>query len=172
VIKLLSETRIENADYGIYSHKFGDLWLVGGASNTGGAVLKQFFDEQTLINLSEKIIIETPTNLDYYPLLKPGERFPINDPDLEPKLTPRPQDDVKFLQGLLESIAKIETLGYKLLQELGSTKLTKIYTAGGGAKNQVWGKIRETYLQVPILTSTQTEAAYGSALLSYNSFVK
>jgi hypothetical protein len=30
VVKLLSETRVDNADYGIYSHRLGDLWLVGG----------------------------------------------------------------------------------------------------------------------------------------------
>ena len=37
VIKLLSETRVDDSRYGIYSHRLGDLWLVGGASNTGGA---------------------------------------------------------------------------------------------------------------------------------------
>ncbi|WP_448563662.1 FGGY family carbohydrate kinase [Trichothermofontia sp.] len=30
VLKLLSETRIEAAQYGIYSHRLGDRWLVGG----------------------------------------------------------------------------------------------------------------------------------------------
>ena len=29
VVKLLSEMRVDNADYGIYSHRLGDLWLVG-----------------------------------------------------------------------------------------------------------------------------------------------
>ena len=28
-VKLLSETRVDDADYGIYSHRLGDLWLVG-----------------------------------------------------------------------------------------------------------------------------------------------
>lgn len=37
--------------------------------------------------------------LDYYPLLRPGERFPVNDPGLPPRLTPRPEDDAVFLQG-------------------------------------------------------------------------
>lgn len=34
-IKLLSETRVDDARYGVYSHRLGDSWLVGGASNTG-----------------------------------------------------------------------------------------------------------------------------------------
>lgn len=42
VLKLLSKTKIDDSRYGIYSHRLGDLWLVGGASNTGGAVLKHF----------------------------------------------------------------------------------------------------------------------------------
>lgn len=34
-IKLLSDRRVDDARYGIYSHRLGDSWLVGGASNTG-----------------------------------------------------------------------------------------------------------------------------------------
>ncbi len=36
-VKLLSKTRVDDADYGIYSHRIGDLWLasaqVAGALN-------------------------------------------------------------------------------------------------------------------------------------------
>jgi sugar (pentulose or hexulose) kinase len=28
-VKLLSDTRVDQASYGIYSHRLGDLWLVG-----------------------------------------------------------------------------------------------------------------------------------------------
>jgi D-ribulokinase len=62
----------------------------GGASNTGGAVLKQYFTPQQLEELSQNIDPNTSSGLDYYPLLKPGERFPINDQLLPPRLTPRP----------------------------------------------------------------------------------
>ncbi|MBE9227296.1 FGGY-family carbohydrate kinase [Phormidium sp. LEGE 05292] len=166
VIKLLSNTRVDEAKYGIYSHRLGDLWLVGGASNTGGAVLKSFFSDSELESLSSQINAEKPSNLDYYPLLKPGDRFPINDPNLPPKLEPRPENSVEFLHGLLESIARIEARGYELLKQLGATPLTCVYTAGGGAKNPTWTKIRERYLQVPILNPTHTQAAYGSAILA------
>jgi D-ribulokinase len=36
VIKLLSERRVDAGEYGIYSHRLGARWLVGGASNSGG----------------------------------------------------------------------------------------------------------------------------------------
>jgi len=166
VLKLLSETPVQAAEYGVYSHRFGDLWLTGGASNTGGAVLQQFFSDQQLKQLSDQIDPTQPTYLDYYPLVQPGERFPLNDPNLSPQLTPRPESDVKFLQGLLESMARIEAQGYQKLQALGASSLHRVYTAGGGAKNQVWQRIREQYLQVPVQPSPQMDAAYGTARLA------
>ena len=166
VLKLLSRSRVDNSKYGIYSHRLGDLWLTGGASNTGGAVLKQFFTNEELENLSREIDITKPSELNYYPLLKAGERFPINDPNLPPQLEPRPDNSMNFLHGLLESMARIEARGYQLLQELGTDNLIRVYTAGGGAKNQVWGEIRKQYLGVPVVSSINTEAAYGSALLA------
>ncbi|GBF79009.1 FGGY-family carbohydrate kinase [Aphanothece sacrum] len=171
VLKLLSQTSVNEFKSGIYSHRLGDLWLTGGASNTGGAVLRHFFTNKELEIYSNQIITDKPSNLDYYPLLKPGERFPINDPQLLPKINPKPDNKVKFLQGLLESMAKIEALGYQKLQELGATPLTQVYTAGGGAKNKTWQKIRERFIKVPVSISPQTEAAYGTALLAKRSHI-
>ncbi|HEY9877737.1 MAG TPA: FGGY-family carbohydrate kinase, partial [Leptolyngbyaceae cyanobacterium] len=166
VLKLLSETRIDNSQYGIYSHRLDNLWLVGGASNTGGAVLRHFFSDAELAELSTQIDTTQPSTLDYYPLLKPGERFPLNDPDLSPRLTPKPEDPVAFLHGLLEGIARIEKQGYALLETLGSTALRQVYTAGGGAQNPTWRTIRQRYLNCPMLTAQHSEAAVGTAKLA------
>ncbi|BAZ82911.1 FGGY-family carbohydrate kinase [Sphaerospermopsis kisseleviana CS-549] len=166
VLKLLSRTRVEDARYGIYSHRLGDLWLTGGASNTGGAVLKHFFTDDELVRLSQEIDVSQASELDYYPLLKEGDRFPINDPHLPPRLEPRPDDPKEFLHGLLSSMARIEARGYELLQQLGADKLSYVYTAGGGAANSTWTAIRAKYLKVPVVASNNTEAAYGSALLA------
>ena len=110
-----------------------------------------------------------PSGLYYYPLLKPGERFPHNDPHLLPQLEPRPTDPVQFLQGLLEGIARIEAEGYRCLQERGASPLQRVYTAGGGAQNTVWTAIRSRYLGVPIDPALQSEAAYGTARLAQGS---
>ena len=166
VLELLSQTRVDSTQYGIYSHRLGPLWLVGGASNTGGAVLRQFFSDAELDRLSQQLQPDHPSWLDYYPLSKPGERFPINDPSLQPRLEPRPSTSVEFLHGLLEAIARIEALGYQRLQELGATPVTQVDTAGGGAKNAAWTQMRSRHLHVPVRASRQTEAAYGSALLA------
>lgn len=166
VLKLLSQTRVEDARYGIYSHRLGDLWLTGGASNTGGAVLRHFFTDEELESLSRQIDPSYESPLDYYPLLKAGDRFPINDAQLAPQLEPRPENPVEFLHGLLESTARIEAQGYQLLQQLGATPLQCVYTAGGGAKNAVWTQIRARHLGIPVVQSGHTEAAYGTALLA------
>ena len=172
VLKLLSHTRVENAKYGIYSHRLGNLWLTGGASNTGCAVLREFFTDAQLKELSCQIDKTRCSKLDYYPLLKPGDRFPINDPTLPPRLEPRPDNPVEFLHGLLESIARIEVRGYQLLQQLGATPLTQVYTAGGGAVNPTWAAIRARYLRVPLIPPVHYDAAYGTALLAMRGLEK
>ncbi|KAK9840907.1 hypothetical protein WJX84_004162 [Apatococcus fuscideae] len=169
-VKLLSETRVDRAEYGIYSHRLGDAWLVGGASNTGGAVLKQFFSSAKLKELSARIDASSPSPLQYYPLTCPGERFPINDPALEPCMEPRPQGDADFLHGLLEGIARVEAQAYGRLEELGATHLTKVVTAGGGAANEAWTNIRSRVLGVPVIASPHGEAAHGAALLAQQGF--
>lgn len=166
VLKLLSEQRVESAQHGIYSHRFGSMWLAGGASNSGGAVLRMFFSDAELQSLSRHIDASRPSGLDYYPLLKSGERFPINDPHYPSRLAPRPDDPALFLHGLLEGIARIEAQGYELLQDLGATPLTSVMSAGGGAHNAAFTAIRARLLGVPVLTASHVEAAYGSALLA------
>ena len=166
VLKVLSDTRVESVEHGVYSHWFGPRWLAGGASNAGGAVLRQFFDDSQLAALSAAIDPTVPSPLDYLPLPRTGERFPVNDPHLSPRLTPRPADDAAFLHGLLESLARIESQGYRLLTDLGATPLVKVESAGGGAQNDVWTCIRQRLLNVPVTRASHTEAAYGAALLA------
>ncbi len=166
VLKLMSETRVEDPACGVYSHRYGRLWLAGGASNSGGGVLRQCFSDEALGHLSEQIDPSRSSGLDYYPLPAPGERFPVNDPALMPRMAPRPADDAKFLQGLFEGMAMIEAMGYRRLMELGASPLKKVITAGGGAQNKAWTRIRHLALGVPVATASHTEAAYGAARLA------
>ncbi|KAF8690749.1 hypothetical protein HU200_041133 [Digitaria exilis] len=165
-IKLVSKVRVDDARFGVYSHRLDDTWLVGGASNVGGAVLRRLFTDDQLVALSRDIDPAAASPLDYYPLLKNGERFPVNDPDMAPRLEPRPESDVEYLHGILESIARVEAKGYSLLRELGATAVEEVFTAGGGAQNEKWTAIRERVLGVPVRKAEQTEAAYGAALLA------
>lgn len=165
VLKLICKNPVFDAETGIYSHKLGNRWLCGGASNTGGAVLRHFFTDEQLMTLCQKIDLKQSPP-DYYPLLKPGERFPIVDPNYPAQMQPRPAEDHLLLHGLLAGIASIEKTGYQYLQQLSATTLMSIRSVGGGAKNPVWTQLRQSLLQVPFESVEHTEAAYGSALLA------
>ena len=170
-IKLLSKKPINSSKYGIYSHRILDKWLVGGASNTGGQVLKIFFSDSELKILEKKIDTSIRPELSYYPLIDAGERFPIYDPNLEPKLSPRPEDNVKFLYEILSGISIIEKKCFSLLENLGSSKLKKVFTSGGGAESDVWRLIREKNLCVSVTNNPNKSASMGSAklaLIGYN----
>ena len=169
VVKLISDKPLFLAELGVYSHRLADKWLVGGASNTGGAVLKHYFTKLQLQQLSEQISLNEDVP-DFYPLLSAGERFPINDPKMQPRLSPRPNNDVEFLHAMLEGMATIEQQAYHCLQQAGASPLTSIRTVGGGAVNQVWQTIRQHYIAVPFITPEHTEAAYGSACLAQGTF--
>ncbi|MCU7798156.1 MAG: FGGY-family carbohydrate kinase [Candidatus Thiodiazotropha sp. (ex Myrtea spinifera)] len=166
VLKILSDTPVFASEYGVYSHRMGDLWLVGGASNSGGAVCRAFFTDEQMIELSARLEPTQPTGLEYYPLLTPGERFPVNDREFPPKLTPRPESDVSFFQGILEGLTQIERDGYRLLHRLGAPKPQRILSIGGGAANEPWRIMRESVIGIPITRAAQQAAAYGVALLA------
>jgi sugar (pentulose or hexulose) kinase len=169
VVKLLSDHPIFAPEFGVYSHRIGSTWLAGGASNTGGRVIEQFFPRERLAELSAGLKPDTPTGLRYYPLPKPGERFPINDPKLPPRLEPRPKDDGTFLQAILEGVAEVEALAYRKLVELGAPRLRSIRTVGGGAENAAWTKIRERKLAAPFKRAESQEACAGVARLALQS---
>ncbi len=166
VLKLLADHPVFSAAHGVYSHRIGDHWLVGGASNSGGAVLEQLFTAEEITRYTAWLDPDAPTGLDYYPLPARGERFPASDPALEPRLTPRPEDRARFFQAILEGIAQIEASGYNKLAELGAPRPQHVLTSGGGARNAPWMKIRARLLGVPVTAAAHTEAAYGAALLA------
>jgi len=166
VIKVLSDQPVAAAGYGVYSHRLGDRWLAGGASNAGGAVVSRLFGSCDIHRYTRLMRPYQPTGLDYYPLPSRGERFPLQDPMMEPRLKPRPPSDAVFFQGILEGLARIEQRGYQLLAELGAPCPEKVLTVGGGAENTGWMEIRQQLLGIPVTRAAHQEAAYGAALLA------
>ncbi len=143
---------------GITNHLVDGKWIAGGASNTGGAILKRFFSDKCLQELSRQINPELDSGLNLVPLLTEGERFPINDPKLKPILKPRPTSDALYVHGLLEGLAQIEAKGWQKLASLGAENPTKIITIGGGAQNPQWRRIRERLIGIPVITSRKQPA--------------
>jgi sugar (pentulose or hexulose) kinase len=169
VLKLLSDRPIFAPELGIYSHRIGDTWLAGGASNCGGKTLLQFFSQAQLASLESSLDTSKPTGTDYYPLPSVGERFPVSDPNLAPRLTPRPTDDAVFLQGIYEAFARVEQTGFAKLAELGGPTLRSIRHAGGGSKSASWMSLRAKSLGVPLAPTWCEEAAAGAARLAWRS---
>ena len=124
-MKVLSQHPIQDLNCGVYSHKLGDYWLAGGASNAGGSVLRQFFTDEQLVDYSQQIDLNQLSDLDYYPLPGKGERFPTMQPEKQPKLEPRPGSDILFLQGMLEGLSRIEQQGYHNFSNSAPMQLTR-----------------------------------------------
>ena len=151
---------------GISCHRVAGRWLVGGASNAGAGVLRRFFSDAQLEELSRQIDPRQSSSLTLRPLPGPGERFPVDDPALEPVLEPRPVSDCLYLQGLLEGLAAIEAAGWRRLQELGAPPVQRVISLGGGARNTQWRAIRQRLLGVPVLNRPKLSAAQGMARLA------
>lgn len=165
-LKLLSDRPVFSPRHGVYSHRMGERWLVGGASNTGGKALLRYFTPARMSELVPSLRPDRPTGLHWHPLPEPGERFPVADPTLAFDPQPLPADEIVLYQGLLEGIAEVEQRAYGLLAGLGAPPLRSVRTVGGGAANLAWMDIRAGLLGVPMLPPVNLEAGYGAALLA------
>ena len=152
---------------GITTHRVSGNWICGGASNAGCGILSKFYSDSEIKELSRQINTSKDTSLNLLPLNSKGERFPINNPYLEPVLGPRPVSDSLYLHALFEGLARIELKGWEKLQALTGSLPKKIITVGGGSKNPQWRKIREKIINIPIVSCTKT-TSFGTALLAIN----
>jgi sugar (pentulose or hexulose) kinase len=157
---------------GISCHRLAGRWLVGGASNAGAGILLQFFSANDLDELSRQIDPKRPTGLSLLPLAAKGERFPVDDPELAPRLEPRPISDALYLQALLEGLTEIELIGWHRLEDLGAPPVKRVISLGGGARNAQWRRMRQRALGRPVLHRADASAAVGMALLARSRIAK
>jgi len=184
-MKQLSEVYVEDADRGVYSHRFPNFqnpdeesWLVGGASNVGCAILRELdFSNEELKTLSAEIDPEIDSPLEYYPLTKVGERFPVADSMKLPMLGPVPESRREYLHGLLQSIGDVEREGFSILMEMGAPPPNIVLTCGGGSNNDMWSRLRQRRLkerfsnsEIHVQKAECTEASFGAALLAAATF--
>ena len=165
VVKKIVDKPIK--EKGITTHRVRGDWICGGASNAGCGILSKFFSDLEIKELSRQINTSKNTSLNLLPLNSKGERFPINNCNLEPILSPRPVSDSLYLHALFEGLANIELKGWEKLHELTGSLPKKIITVGGGSKNPQWRKIREKIINIPIVTCKKS-TSFGTALLAMN----
>ena len=166
VVKKIIDKPIK--EKGITTHRVLGDWICGGASNAGCGILSTFFSDAEIKELSRQINTSKNSSINLLPLNSKGERFPIDNSNLEPILAPRPVSDSLYLQALFEGLAKIELRGWEKLDELTGSLPKKIITIGGGSKNPQWRKIREKIINIPIVSCKKT-TSFGTALLAINS---
>ena len=163
VLKKVNKTPVK--EKGITTHRVCGNWICGGASNAGCGILSKFFSDAEIKELSRQIITSKKTSLNLLPLNSKGERFPVNNPFLEPILGPRPVSDSLYLHALFEGLARIELKGWEKLCDLTGSLPKRIVTVGGGSKNPQWRKIREKIINIPIVSCKKT-TSFGTALLA------
>ena len=164
VLKQFSPRPIQGP--GISCHRVAGQWLVGGASNGGAGILRRFFSDSQIAELSRQINPSQATGLQLRPLPSPGDRFPVDDPELKPVLEPRPISDARYLQALLEGLTALEAAGWAKLQALGAPPVQRVISLGGGARNPQWRSLRERVLGIPVHNRPHYTAALGMAKLA------
>ena len=185
-VKMISPTPVFDPKYGIYSHKLKENWLVGGASNAGGATLLNEYSLAEItylvdsINPKKRTGEELNISDDYYPLSAVGERFPISDATLKPKMPEKPKSPLvihanspndranlkahqNYFLNLIKGLVYIEDLAYKRLTQVSGQTVKRLYSVGGGEKNRLWQQCRTVQFtrQFNLKTAHSLDAAYG-----------
>lgn len=182
-IKALAAHPCFNHDYGIYSHKVKSDWLIGGASNTGGAVLLNTY---TMDEIKQLIAHITSQDIAYpwryycdsvkgqfYPLSNTGERFPIADSQFPGRNPPSPdkpfnqneisKEHIQHFLAITQGLTDIETLAYQKVSELCLHKTTRLFSVGGGTHNSVWMQLRTQQIDATLTNCLMpnANAAFG-----------
>ncbi|WP_127470920.1 FGGY-family carbohydrate kinase [Thiomicrorhabdus aquaedulcis] len=176
-LKMLSPQPIFNAQYGIYSHRLKDQWLVGGASNSGGAVLLAYFSLTDINDLmrmfyqlngaQQDALLNTAAATNYYPLTRPGERFPIASSRFSPKMPPpvhavhNDLDKLAYFMAMVQGLVNVENTGYQTLHALGAPRVKRLYAVGGGLKNPLWVRLRQNIWPTQLNPALSADAAFG-----------
>ena len=107
------------------------------------------------------------SSVDYFPGVLMG--FGLSVEEATARLSAdRPASDAEFLRAILSSVARVEARSYAALVSMGASHApTRVFTAGGGARNDTWSALRsEAMGGVFTAKSPFAEAAYGTALLA------
>ncbi|MDT0343674.1 FGGY-family carbohydrate kinase [Streptomyces litchfieldiae] len=155
----------------VYSHRapHGDLWLPGGASNTGAGAVRALFPDADLDALTAAAarVRDVPA---CYPLVGRGERFPFVAPRVRGFLGDGPlavhEDRPRAFAAVCTGVAHIERLSFDVLARAGADVGGPVTFTGGAARNPWWNQLRCDMLGVPVRVPENPESALGMAVLA------
>lgn len=167
VIKGISENLLKDPLGRFYSHLHPQgTWMPGGASNTGAEWISKEYPGQNPAELVAQASVYLPTDLIAYPLVRQGERFPFVAPQAKGFVDGISQNLFERFAAKLEGVAFLERLAYETLEDLGAGVGKTIYVTGGGARSDIWLKVRASVLGRRMARPSVGEAAMGAALLA------
>jgi sugar (pentulose or hexulose) kinase len=165
VVKGVTTKEIKDSEGRLYNHRHPEgFWMPGGASNTGADwVTKEFNDHVS--EMEEQALKLIPTGYMAYPLQQEGERFPFIAPQARGFCPDNLSPAEKFAANM-EGVAYIERYAFEMIEKLSGEKITAVFTAGGGSKNNTWLIIRSNVLNLPIYKMKYVTGAVGAAILA------
>ena len=167
VIKGISPELLLDPQQRIYSHRHPEgWWMPGGASNTGAEWIAVEFPEDEPARMDQLAKQYLPTSLIRYPLVRVGERFPFRHTQAVGFWIGKPETQAQAFAAGLEGLALVERLAYETLQGIGAQVGEKIYVTGGGARSEVWLRVRASALQKTLCKPRVSDTAMGAALLA------
>jgi xylulokinase len=168
VVKGVSENLLVDPLGRIYCHRHPDgHWLPGGASNTGAECLARSFAAEDMEALDAAAARISPTDLVAYPLVGTGERFPFRCDEAVGFLVGTAGSRQETFAAYLEGVACLERMALEMIaDELGGSVGRRIYSAGGGARSEIWLQIRADTLDRTVVRPTATGGAMGAAIVA------
>jgi len=173
VLKGATSIQITDAASGIYSHVApnGAFWA-GGASNAGAGSLRSGVTAALDPRSTDPLALaHGPSGVVTYPLIRPGERFPVADSTFAGFAVgfrpggERSTDPIDRFRGILEGVAFVERRGLERLAEWG-VRGGRHHLAGGASSSAVWNGIRASVLQRSVVVPTNRSSAFGAAILA------
>ena len=169
VLRGISGTIVKDAAGRVYCHRHPDgWWLPGAACSVGGECLAAHFPNRDLAQLDQLAAAREPDagGLICYPLVRRGERFPFVNPNAEGFVSREPADDVELHRACLEGVAFVERWAMDVFAGLGADVSGPVHATGGGAKSELWLRIRASVLGRDLLVPEHSGCEFGAAALA------
>ena len=162
----IAEEFIKDKEGLLYTHRHPDgFWLPGGASNTGGEVLRVFFNDKVK-EYDNDIMDLPPTNSLVYPLARVGEKLPFFNMDAKGFIEVDACDPAILFKAMLEGLSYVEKLIYDKIENLGYIVNDRVFSMGGGAYSLPWLKIRANVIGKSMARARIVETAFGSCIIA------
>lgn len=169
VLRGISRSIVKDPVGRVYCHRHPDgWWLPGAACTVGGECLATHFPNRDLTQLDRLAAKCEPDTHDLicYPLVRRGERFPFVNPAAEGFTSREPLNDVELHRACLEGVAFVERWAMEVFAELGANVSGPVYATGGGAKSDLWLRIRAAVLGRDLLVPEHSGCEFGAVALA------